>query len=366
MKIVLFGNMEKWGPAVSLILKYRKDVLICGLTALDLGAYKESDATLTLAETAALYRAGEIDAVVNINGENPYFFRVLSEIGIADIYVLPSVLYHRDCQNELMPTEAVIYPYGSFLPELMQLEFHLADHCNLNCKGCTHFSNLVKEPVLADYEQFRQDLRRLSGLFSNVYEFFLLGGEPLLNPDAGNFICTVKEYFPATQVILVTNGILLLSMPDTLIDTIKKYNVHISISAYKILDISKLEDFVRKHRLSAEIRTGKDNFTKFLHPKGDSDGTEVFKKCPRKNCTFLDKGKVAACCLPFVVHYFNDHFDESIPEQEGIDIYAPDIDGHRIIEKLITPMALCSYCTYEVPYKWGISKPPYSKEDWCV
>lgn len=155
-----------------------------------------------------------------------------------------------------MPTEAVIYPYGSFLPELMQIEFHLADHCNLNCKGCTHFSNLVKEPVLADYEQFRQDLRRLSGLFSNIYEIFLLGGEPLLNPDAGNFIW--------------------------------------------------------------------DHFTKFLHPKGDSDGTEVFKKCPRKNCTFLDKGKVAACCLPFVVHYFNDHFDESIPEQEGIDIYASD------------------------------------------
>ena len=36
-------------------------------------------------------------------------------------------------------------------PRLKQFDVNLVDHCNMKCKGCLRFSNLVDEPVYADY-----------------------------------------------------------------------------------------------------------------------------------------------------------------------------------------------------------------------
>ena len=36
----------------------------------------------------------------------------------------------------------------------------IVDHCNLNCKGCGHFSPLASKSFL-DLETFENDLRRL-------------------------------------------------------------------------------------------------------------------------------------------------------------------------------------------------------------
>ena len=40
------------------------------------------------------------------------------------------------------------------------LEVHLTDHCNLNCKGCSHFSNISDEFFL-DKNDFERDLKEL-------------------------------------------------------------------------------------------------------------------------------------------------------------------------------------------------------------
>ena len=67
-------------------------------------------------------------------------------------------------------------------PELSYLELHLTDHCNLNCKGCGHFSPLAS-PHYADFQQYEEDLRRLRQLFRNIRRIRLMGGEPLLRPE---------------------------------------------------------------------------------------------------------------------------------------------------------------------------------------
>ena len=46
-------------------------------------------------------------------------------------------------------------------PQLHRLLYHVTDHCNLNCKGCTHFSNIA-EKHLADPEQYRAEITRLT------------------------------------------------------------------------------------------------------------------------------------------------------------------------------------------------------------
>jgi molybdenum cofactor biosynthesis enzyme MoaA len=67
------------------------------------------------------------------------------------------------------------------------VETHLVDHCNLNCKGCSHFASLVPGEVFTDIEIFKRDIARLSQIFIDVYEIRLMGGEPLLHPDIDTF-----------------------------------------------------------------------------------------------------------------------------------------------------------------------------------
>jgi len=81
-------------------------------------------------------------------------------------------------------------------PRLQRLVVHLTDHCNLNCKGCTHFSNIAK-PAFADVEQFECEFKQLATIFSEITEIYLLGGEPLLHPRLTEFLRSRAQPFPA-------------------------------------------------------------------------------------------------------------------------------------------------------------------------
>ena len=63
---------------------------------------------------------------------------------------------------------------------IKHIEVHLAEHCNLNCKYCLHFSNIADKEFY-DLDKFRQDMKRMSEVFDKkVGHLQLLGGEPLL------------------------------------------------------------------------------------------------------------------------------------------------------------------------------------------
>ena len=98
-------------------------------------------------------------------------------------------------------------------PVLDYLEFHLADHCNLNCAGCTHFAPYA-DRRFADLVETRRDFLRLNELFSNIRHIRIMGGEPLLHSEAAEFVRMVHEAFPRSSVRLVTNGIKLLDGND--------------------------------------------------------------------------------------------------------------------------------------------------------
>ena len=366
MGLIIFGEVEFWDRAKKLLGEYGTDIQIIGYCALNLENRKDLEDVYTLREVLTLYEKHQIDGVINIQGENPYYFELLEKIGIKDIYVLPDTLYKRAELAQLKCGEKLVYRYQEVKPELMQIEFHLADHCNLNCKGCTHYSNLVKEPVFPDFEQFQKDVYRLAELFSNIHNFYFLGGEPLLNPEVEKYVNLVAKVFPYTNIIVVSNGIRVLLMSEKLISTLKEHKVRISISNYDCLNEAQITDFIRKNGLDAELRTGKGVFSKFLNPKGDSDKKEIFEQCVRKNCTFLGKGKIAACCQPFLVHYFNEYFGENIPENEAIDIYKDGLDGWEVQKYLTTPMDICRYCTYDEFFEWERSKEPHEKDEWEV
>jgi MoaA/NifB/PqqE/SkfB family radical SAM enzyme len=87
-------------------------------------------------------------------------------------------------------------------PVLPYVEMHVVDHCNLNCKGCSHFSPIADE-LFTDIGEFTRDLQQLRRLVSNIEVIRLMGGEPLLHPNITDFIRSTKFFFLILMYILL-------------------------------------------------------------------------------------------------------------------------------------------------------------------
>ena len=121
------------------------------------------------------------------------------------------------------------HPHGT-----LDFQVHLTFHCNLKCKGCSHFSSLAEKRHL-DIKIFEKDLQRLSRLGKkHIRKIDLLGGEPLLHPEINVLMKIARKYFPKTQIVLLTNGILLPAMPNDFWKTCKKNKIIVIISYYPI------------------------------------------------------------------------------------------------------------------------------------
>lgn len=248
-------------------------------------------------------------------------------------------------------------------PTLEYLELHLTDHCNLNCKGCSHFSPIAEKwfATTADYER---DVTRLAELFFNIRKIRLLGGEPLLHPDVSAFITSTRQAFPLSSIVLVTNGILLPSMDENFWACCRRNHVSIDMTVYPPLagKIETIESLVRQNGIRF-ISHRADEFTIQRNLKGDSNPGKAMEVCREKfYCPFLRDGKIYICALPALSHHYNNRFGKDIPSDGYVDIHAPQVSGHDILKKLNTPAAVCRYCTTTGTdvYKWDVS----SKEEW--
>lgn len=244
-------------------------------------------------------------------------------------------------------------------PVLYLLEYHVAEHCNMNCKSCFHFSNLVKEAKFGDFKQYTNDLKRLSTLFSNIKNIHLMGGEPLLNPELPQFIHATKDLFPKTTIHILTNGILIPKMSDVLIEAIQACNVQMRVSIYKPM-ISKKEQIsyiLTKYEIKHWVSDPYLHFAKYLNPDGNSNPKKAVASCPASRCTFLSSGQIARCALPFNINYFNQQFEKSIDmTADRIDIYDEALDGFKIKQLMLKPMVACRYCKKVQWVPWEQSK----------
>jgi organic radical activating enzyme len=246
-------------------------------------------------------------------------------------------------------------------PTLTYLEIHLAEHCNLNCKGCSHFSPLAKQefPSISSY---KKDLKQLATFFSTIRVIALLGGEPLQNPQINELIENTRTYFPKAKIIIVTNGILIPKMPYAFWETCKANSIDFDITIYPPFKTkeSLFTETVKKHELNASVHVV-TSFQAFYNPKGDTNVQSAFKKCRKRWYTpMLKDGKIYVCPKPATIKYFNQAFNLSLPDSGFVDIYTPNLNGWKIKQFLNEPSSICSYCTLgwnDVPtFPWGSSK----------
>lgn len=251
--------------------------------------------------------------------------------------VLPEYIHTMDSHDIVCWSEFTYLPY---------IEYHIADHCNLNCKGCVHFSPLVQREKMADFDGVKSDLFQLKKLVSHIYQIRILGGEPLLNKELPRYLEITRKVYPHSQISIVTNGLLLRKMSAELIHALKEYEIDIDISLYKPIydQMENIMNYLRENELKFTYSSPIEKFAyTFDLQGGHANGVEQLS-C---TCPNLYEGKLYICPIIAYIKYYNDAMHTSISHDEGaIDIYDSKMTYEKLKHRLHEVVPICDKCLY--------------------
>lgn len=121
------------------------------------------------------------------------------------------------------------------------MRISLTDRCNLRCSYCMPAGvELKRHSDILSYEELMRIAREAVEL--GITKFKITGGEPLVRRGAVDFIAKLKAMNGVREVTLTTNGILLGSMLDSLIDA-GLDAVNVSIDTLDPAKYSKITGF---------------------------------------------------------------------------------------------------------------------------
>ena len=320
-------------------------------------------ALLSLEQFAALYRRKVIHKIIfprEIYAGNNHFLFYLQSLGVN---VEDICITQRLNENIFLSNFIELYYSAKYLP---YLEFHVADHCNLNCKACEHYSGLVKKPRFTNLEKFTRDFERLHEFIDDLGVIRILGGEPLLNPELNEYIRLSRRLYPHASIHVVTNAILLPKMPEDFFDTLRQCRAILDISFYPPLEskMPAIKLLLEEKKVLFGISplnktfTIKQTLNRHDHPR------EIFLQCVQAKCHNLYDGKIAACFLPFTTKYFNAYYGKNLPEDGALDLYDPNLTTEKLKAHLLTPFERCRYCTPPVTVEWSPMNNPSPISDW--
>ncbi len=290
--------------------------------------------------------------------------------GIMEVYVYPWDTHSFDDENKNTNISEYLLPIDNRKPRLDYVEIEVSESCNLNCKGCSEFSNLAEGKKFTDFNVFRKDLVKLKEYFWGIGKIRLLGGEPLTNPDFIKFVATARELFPDSDIRLVSNGLLIPSLDKMQLTEIKNYNCSFDISNYpptkkKINEIKSCLDAVG---IAYNIGIPVKMFFKTILSEPLESPTKSFNNCIFSYCHSLGNGYLSACTCQLYIYRLNKAFNLTYPADDKIDIYHTGLNGWEINELFKNPHEFCRYCSKGmVPFKWEICPGSKAKaDDWLI
>lgn len=320
--------------------------------------------------------------VVMLSALNNYHIQMIHELkkkGVKHIIALSN----EDMEKINMELEGDVYIIADGTSEDiirkrtprkdLKIVIDIAEHCNLNCQNCDHFSPLSKEYFMS-FDQFKKDIAHLSDIMKNQISMLKIeGGEPLLNPSIEKYIHCARYYLDNAQIVIVTNGILLPKQSETFWRACKECEVIISATKYPIdFDYTKVEEICAQYGVTFNyFNSGQPIKTSKYKPidlNGEQDKYVSFHNCYMANgeCADLKNGKLYPCTFAANIHIFNEHFDKSleISSKDYIDIYG-DIQPQDVLDFMCNPRPACRYCK-STEWKEGFTWKTSTKniEEW--
>lgn len=242
--------------------------------------------------------------------------------------------------------------------KLEHLEMHISHSCNLQCKFCSHYCD-IGYPGIVEHETGGEWIQTWSRRLLPD-RFYILGGEPLLNPELGKYIRTAGQCFPSSKRIVVTNGLLLRAIEDLLpLFIATGTRLHISLHPVPAHFKETMEDAIRlsdrwlRRGLLVSIRPIQGWSVPYMGagtgmvPYEGGTPEECFMaNCGGKTCVNLHQGKIWKCpplaYLPMVFDKLTNkerwrRFLEYAPIE-------PDAKDDEIANFLGAPSEYCDIC----------------------
>ena len=253
---------------------------------------------------------------------------------------------------------------------IQSLEYHVVDHCNLNCAGCSHFSPLA-EHWFVDPEDFEKEWKEVADCGLKIKRIRILGGEPLLHPELGYMLKCVRCLFPDSDINVLTNATLLKKRKIELLPIFVRNDISITTSYYPGLNLNYKELLSGFPKVEMYNKSGFWNIS--LHDKADFP-KEGFYSCfsgSIAKCYYLKDGRIYPCCVIPNLPHFIKYFDEAaamdlakIPvESAGITV--KDHTPEEIEKFLNTPTDFCAHCNIDnakIIHPWRVTE--HKIEEW--
>ena len=286
---------------------------------------------------------------------------------------LPKSLRFR-LYEKLMATPAITWIWRVYnnmkLP--YWLEIHLADHCDLGCKSCSHYSPIAPKRFETP-EGLRKSLAVLKkrGVTKFFDEIHLMGGEPLLNPQIAELIRITRDAFAEVPIIILTNGKILSDHADRLSDSFwqacRECKVKIEVTRYPaMIDYDKIEAICQREGVEAEIFRDRSLFGEFLLFRLFEDGRghrSNFYKCVENRYWQLRGDKIYGCAQNAYVDILNNRFGTKFKTKKRDYIEITKASRLRFFLFRLLSKPFCRYCEYPRPViEWERSRR--CREEW--
>ena len=316
-------------------------------------------------EFRRLIDSGALDGLIIYEGiATPFTFGVLKTCKLYNIQtvgVVNSFFFGQANGIYWLDTEKAFLPY---------MEANLIDSCNLNCKGCTHYSNLFSDDDFYSLENFARDIRRVADTV-DVVTFRLLGGEPLKLKNLDQYIKVARKFLPKTDLRLVTNGLLIPSAPQSLFDALRDNKIILDISFYPptMKIFNEIKTLVEKNNVMCPGVSSKINpveyFNVFLSLQGGHNPLRSRAVCNNDFCRLIRDGKIYKCPLDALGYRFAERFGlKDFPASVGVDIFAKNFP--TLLEQLRDTIELCTWCNETRRFiPWQPTNKPVV-EDWLA
>lgn len=300
----------------------------------------------------------------------------LNNNGYRELYLLDQhcLLGDLPILNEDGNFQPWVKRFDKIKPILPYLEYQVSDKCNLNCASCAHFSNIFTENGFPDPQLFRRDLDILSERFSNIEKIRLMGGEPLLNEQLPEFIEIARKVFPRSDIRVVTNGLLLSSIPDRLKDVMRKTVTTFDISQYPVIKnrISDIMEYLSSIKIGYQLEPLTNRFWIRTTIGNNIPEKSFMGNACSRTCTFLREGRLFDCPqIPLLYEKreyfgFNIDKDEYLTSSLQLSKNMPE-NGWDILNYLSVPKKMCRFCSYDFEWTdWSCGVTHFDKSNYLV
>lgn len=304
--------------------------------------------------------------------------------GIEDVFIVSE--WNRRTIPKKMQPRAI---------EDFWIEVNLADHCNLNCQCCDHFSPIAKENYL-DFDQYVKDIKRIAKLTDGQLGMMKLqGGEPLLNDRLIDYMKVTREVFPDTLICLFTAGVTLKKWDakdseKNIWEAMKKYEIEMRLTQYPIpLNMEEIAETAKAHGIYvtydfpgfkkgcrlwifSEIGALKYRGMKksVKHPfdlTGKQDKYRWISCYQFNECIVLNNGKIYTCPIIPYAHYFNEAFGQALEVKDDcfIDIYKAS-SYQELAEFCTHRTSFCDYCAVHRRHSMDWKQSEHSIDEWAL